>query len=173
MFTQRWEKNGPPTVCTAPTTTHERLPICSLLLPQWILYIPSISEMTVLITGANGRTSRQVIRTLLFTPNCPPLRLLVNSQASLIKLGSTFPQLYRSPHKIFIGDYLDPDTLPPAFDGVSVVFHNGPAFHRLEASMGIAVIDAAMQSGANPHIIFCSILHPMRSKIIDNKAKLT
>jgi uncharacterized protein YbjT (DUF2867 family) len=128
--------------------------------------------MTVLITGANGRTSRQVIRTLLSTSHCPPLRLLVHSQASLAKLGSAFPQLLAAPHKIIIADYLNPDTLSPAFDGVSVVFHNGPAFQPSEALMGIAVIDAAMKHGANPHIVFCSIFHPMRSKIIDNKAKL-
>ena len=136
------------------------------------LYISSLSEMAVLITGANGRTSRQVIRTLLSTPNCPSLRLLVHSRVSLSELGTTFPQLLASPHKIIIADYLKPDTLTPAFDGVSVVFHNGPAFHPSEALMGIAVIDAAMESGSNPHIVFCSILHPMRSKIIDNKAKL-
>ena len=128
--------------------------------------------MTVLITGANGRTSRQVIRTLLSTSDCPPLRLLVHSRISLAKLGSSFPQLLAPPHKIIIADYLKPDTLSPAFDGISVVFHNGPAFHPSEALMGIAVIDAAMECGAHPHIVFCSILHPMRSKIVDNKAKL-
>lgn len=129
--------------------------------------------MTVLITGANGRTSRHVIRTLLSITDCPSLRLLVHSEASLKSLGSTFPQLLTSPHQIVIGDYLRPETLAPAFHGVSVVFHNGPAFHASEATMGIAVIEAALESGTNPHVVFCSILHPMRSKIVDNKAKLT
>lgn len=128
--------------------------------------------MTVLITGANGRTSRQVIHRLLCTSDCPPLRLLVHSEASLAKLGSTFPQALVSPHKIVIGDYLRPDTLSPVFAGVTVVFHNGPAVHPSEALMGIAVIDAAKNSGSNPHIVFCSIFHPMRRKLIDNKAKL-
>jgi uncharacterized protein YbjT (DUF2867 family) len=129
--------------------------------------------MAVLITGANGRTSRHVIGTLLSTTDCPPLRLLVHSGASLEQLGSTFPQLLVSPHQIVIADYLRPETLAPAFHGVSVVFHNGPAFHASEALMGIAVIDAALESGARPHFVFCSVLHPMRSKIIDNRAKLS
>jgi uncharacterized protein YbjT (DUF2867 family) len=128
--------------------------------------------MAVLITGANGRTSRHVIKALLSNPKCPPLRLLVHSQSSLETLGSAFPQLLSSPHSIIIADYLKSSTLTPAFKGISMVFHNGPAFHQSETLMGIAVIDAAKESGANPHVVFCSILHPIRTKLLHHKAKL-
>ncbi|KAF8582168.1 NAD(P)-binding protein [Ramaria rubella] len=128
--------------------------------------------MSVLITGANGRTSRQVIHRLLSSPECPPLRPLVHSQSSQEQLGTTFPQLRASPHKIVIADYLTETTILTAMTGVSVVFHNGPAFHPSEATMGIAVINAAMEAGNNPHIIYCSILHPMRAKLLHHTVKL-
>ena len=158
------------TVCSAPTTAHWRLKGG----PATHSHFPVVlATMSVLITGANGRTSRHVISALLSSTKCPPLRLLVHSQSSQHKLGSTFPQLLSAPHSIIIADYLKPSTLTPAFDGISTVFHNGPAFLKSEVVMGIAVIDAAKESGLNPHVIFCSILHPMRTKLLDHKAKLT
>jgi len=39
--------------------------------------------------------------------------------------------------------------------------------------MGIAVIDAARESSSNPHFVFCSVLQPLRIKLLNHKAKLT
>lgn len=101
------------------------------------------SKISILITGASGRTSGYVLRALLAsqTSAVPELRLLVYSEAAIEKLKAEFPQPQMT--SFVIGDYLEAGTLPPALREVDVVFHNGPAFHPQETAMGIELIDAA------------------------------
>lgn len=87
---------------------------------------------TVLITGGNGRTARQLIDTFLNYPNSPNLRVLVRPQGVEI-LKKAFPLLSSPPHSIVDADYMDEATLIPAFKGVSIVMHNGPSIHQNEA----------------------------------------
>lgn len=86
---------------------------------------------SVLITGGTGRTARQLIDTLLNRPDCPPLRILVRPQG-VEALRESFPLLFSSPHSIFAADYMDEETLNPAFQDVSIVVHNGPNIHQNE-----------------------------------------
>ncbi|KAI0663105.1 NAD(P)-binding protein [Cubamyces menziesii] len=126
---------------------------------------------TILITGASGRTSGFVIRAFLQSEAIPPsdLRLFVRSHEKAKHLKERYPQL---PDTSFaIGDYLEASTLPPALKGVDIVFHNGPAFHSLETAMGIALIDAAKKAGVE-HFVYCSVLFPVLTKLLNHKAKL-
>ncbi|KIJ54053.1 hypothetical protein M422DRAFT_42320 [Sphaerobolus stellatus SS14] len=124
----------------------------------------------VLITGGNGRTARLLIETLLNHPNCPNLRVLVRP-GGYDALKQSFPLLTSSPHEIVLADYMDEPTLAPAFKDVSLVVHNGPSIHQNEAAMAIGVIEAAKSAGVG-HFILCSVLHPMRSKLVTHKLKL-
>lgn len=127
--------------------------------------------MTILITGASGRTSSYVIQALIndtTSTTTKDIRLLVRSESSLEKARLKWPQL--PPSAFVIGDYLDMSTLPPAFKGVDIVFHNGPAFHQQETAMGIAVVDAAKAAGVK-HFIFCSVLFPILDDLWNHKAK--
>lgn len=127
--------------------------------------------MTILITGAAGRTSGYVIKTLLEREGVPPsdLRLLVRSNAALEKVRTKFPQLTSS--SFVIADYLEASTLPPAFKDVDLVFYNGPAFNPFEIAMGIAAIQAARSTSVK-HFVFCSVHHPLLTKLLNHKAKL-
>lgn len=131
------------------------------------------SSHRVLVTGANGRTSRHVVRALLDAPNPPPLRLLVHSGSSISALKSDFSSLASqdSPHEIIVADYLVPSELRPALTGIHTVFYNGPAFASQETAMGIAMIDMAKECGVQ-HFVFCSVLHALRSKMLNHKVKL-
>lgn len=127
--------------------------------------------MTILVTGAAGRTSGFVVRALLQgNPAVQPgdLRLLVRSEDAVSKVQSKHPELARS--SFVIGDYLERSTLGPALQGVDIVFHNGPGFHQLEAAMGIALIDAAKAAGVQ-HFIYCSVLFPVLSKLLNHDVK--
>ncbi|KAI0650086.1 NAD-P-binding protein [Trametes meyenii] len=126
--------------------------------------------MTILITGASGRTSGFVIRALLESKSLSPsdLRLFVRSRDAANKLKAQYGQLTDS--SFAIGDYLEVSTLPPALEGVDVVFHNGPAFHALESAMGIALVDAAKHAGVK-HFVYCSVLFPVITKMLNHKAK--
>ena len=72
---------------------------------------------------------------------------------------------------VVIADYLEQSSLRSALQGVDVIFHNGPAFHAQETAMGIAVIDAAKEAGVK-HFVYCSVLFPLLTKLMNHKAKL-
>ncbi|KAL6303958.1 NAD-P-binding protein [Sparassis latifolia] len=126
--------------------------------------------MTILITGAAGRTSGYVIRAILQVTSFSEshIRLLVHSQDTIQELRAHYPQL--PPSAIVTGDYLEASTLPPVFEGVDVVFYNAPAFHPQETAMGIAVIDAAKAAGVK-HFVYCSVLFPILTKLLNHKVK--
>ncbi|KDQ50577.1 hypothetical protein JAAARDRAFT_41895 [Jaapia argillacea MUCL 33604] len=131
--------------------------------------------MTILISSAGGRTSGYVIQALLSNeggqvPISPDqLKLLVHSEKSIASLKSSFPSL---PDASFvIGDFLEYSTLRRALKGVDVAFHNGPVFHPNETAMGINMINAALEAGVK-HFVFCSVLYPYLSKLLNHKAKL-
>ncbi|KAF8583587.1 NAD(P)-binding protein [Ramaria rubella] len=125
---------------------------------------------SVLITGGNGRTARHLVEMFLNHPSCPNLRVLVR-HGGVDSLQKAFPLLTQTPHAIVVADYMDEATLTPVFRDVSVVIHNGPSVHQNEAVMAMSVIDAAKNAGVG-HFLLCSVLHPMRSKLITHKLKL-
>lgn len=124
----------------------------------------------ILVTGAAGRTSGYVLRALLASGAVKPeqLRLLVRSEESVQKVQQAHAELPRS--AFVVGDYLQKDTLAPALRGVDVVFHNPPAFHPLESAMGIALIEASKAAGVK-HFVFCSVLFPVLSKLLNHDCK--
>ncbi|KAJ3009159.1 hypothetical protein NUW54_g2883 [Trametes sanguinea] len=65
-----------------------------------------------------------------------------------------------------------PSSASSPFDQPSadIVFHNGPGFHALETAMGIALIDAAKKAGVK-HFVYCSVLFPVLTKLLNHKAK--
>ncbi|KZT71796.1 NAD(P)-binding protein [Daedalea quercina L-15889] len=124
--------------------------------------------MTILITGASGRTSGYVIEALLASSPTSDLRLLVRSEVAIQKLTAKYPGL--KPANFAIGDLLEPSTIGPAVAGIDVIFHNGPSFIPNETAMGIALIEAAKAAGVK-HFVFCSVLHPILTKLLNHKAK--
>ena len=125
----------------------------------------------ILVTGAAGRTSGYVINALLASPGFKPenLRLLVRREDAVKKLQEKHPQLPAA--SFVIADYLEHSTLGPALQGVDVVFHNAPAMHQLETAMGISLIDAAKEAGVK-HFVYCSVLLPLLSKLLNHAVKL-
>lgn len=123
--------------------------------------------MTILITGAAGRTSGFVLNALLQSGHSD-LRLFVRSDSAIQKLQSRYPQLPRS--AFAVGDYLEASTLSPALQGIDVVFHNAPAFHPNEMAMGVALVEAAKQAGVQ-HFVYCSVLFPILTKMLHHKVK--
>lgn len=122
----------------------------------------------VLVTGASGRTSGYVIRALLNSASPPDLRLFVRSEAAIKNLTSQDPRLKAA--KFAIGDFLEESTLPPAVQGVDVIFHNAPALHPNETAMGIALIESAKAAGVK-HFVYCSVIHPQLTKLLNHKVK--
>jgi uncharacterized protein YbjT (DUF2867 family) len=116
----------------------------------------------ILITSANGKTERHLIRRL--SGKGKPVRALDISKesAQLKALGAD---------EIVIGDMLDRSVLQRSMKGVSTMIQIGPPFHPKETEMGKAVIDAAAEAKIE-HFIYFSVTHPQISALINHRAKL-
>ena len=133
------------------------------------MLIAHAQAMTILITAASGRTSGFVLAALL-AHGVPAgdVRLMVRSEDAIKKVQAA----HALPRSSFVvADFLEASTLGPALAGVDVVFHNAPGFHALETAMGIALIDAAKKAGVK-HFVYCSVLFPVLTKLLNHKAKL-
>lgn len=150
--------------------------------PRALSSIPAVSECLsdasylrvttmapILLVTSTSRVCRQLISTLLSLPDCPAIRVITRSN---VKIQETFPLPLRSaPHSIIVSDHFQGQAFEAAFQGVSIVFHNGSAIHALEKAMSLAVIDMAKECGVK-HFVFCSVFDPVRTKILTHQIKL-
>ena len=125
-------------------------------------------QQTILVTGAPGRTSSYVVRALLEQVNPFYIRLLAHSPASAEVIRTSFPSIPE--RNIFVGDYFDNEALAKALQGVQIVFHNGPAFHPLEAAMGISLIEAAKKAEVKT-FVYCSVLFSVLRRLENHDCK--
>jgi uncharacterized protein YbjT (DUF2867 family) len=69
-----------------------------------------------------------------------------------------------------VGDLLNVDDIAHAMTGVTTVFHVGPPLSVYEPHIGVLVIKAAAKAGVK-HFIYSSVLHPIRSKLLNHDVK--
>lgn len=123
--------------------------------------------MATLICGATGRTASFVIDALLKAGHVR-LRLLVRKPESI----ETLKKKYTSDKiEYALGDFLDEKSMVAAMKGIDIVFYNSPPIHPLETAMGISVVRAAKEAHVK-HFIYASVIHPIRSKLLNHKAKV-
>lgn len=118
---------------------------------------------TLLLTSANGRTGRAVLRSM--AANGIPVRALIRdpAQASgLALLGAT---------ETIVGDLMDANSLRPAAAGVSAVLHIGPPMHPEEFAITRSLVDIASEVGVE-HFIYYSVMHPVSRAIRHHRLKL-
>jgi uncharacterized protein YbjT (DUF2867 family) len=122
---------------------------------------------TILLTLANGKQCRHLIPALLARPETT-VRAFVHSKESGDNLLTTF----RNPPnlEIYIGDLLNPSDITYAVKNVQTVFHVGPPMSIHESHIGTLVIQAAQKGGVT-HFIYSSVLHPIRSKLLNHDVK--
>jgi uncharacterized protein YbjT (DUF2867 family) len=124
--------------------------------------------MTIVIVGASGRTSSVVLKALHASTSLP-IRAVVRSEHAVDSVKAAHhPPLT---DVVAVGDYLNTTKLDAALQGARVVWYNAHAFVANTASSAISVIDAAIRAGAE-HFVFCSVLHPLLTKLINHKEKL-
>lgn len=67
----------------------------------------------------------------------------------LLALGAT---------EVFVGDISDPKVYAKALEGCSTVYHICPGAHPREFELGVAMIEAAKETGVQ-HVVFSSVMH--------------
>ena len=116
----------------------------------------------ILVTAANGRTGRSVVRALSRAGHRVRAFDIATDVERLIDAGAA---------EALVGDLLDPGSLRQAVADVRVVVHIGPPMHPREAEMGHAVVSAARQAGVE-HFVQFSVTHPQLEPLLNHQAKL-
>lgn len=120
-------------------------------------------EKTVLITGANGRTGREVIRALAAAGVQPRGFIRRNEQQqSLMERGAV---------ACSVGDLADASSLHEALAGCDALVHIGPPMHPREVEF-VANAIAAAQANGIAHFIYYSVMHPLRREVRHHRLKL-
>ncbi|MCI3273536.1 SDR family oxidoreductase [Streptomyces cylindrosporus] len=119
--------------------------------------------MKALMVGATGRNAGAVLPELVARG--------VTARALVRDAARADVALRRGAAETVVGDLADPDSLPPAVDGVDGVFHIGPAFAPDEAAMGVAMVEAARTAGVRK-FVFSGVIHPSISALGNHTTKL-
>lgn len=118
--------------------------------------------MKVLMVGATGKYASLIIPEL--KQRGVTICALVRNES---KSGAARQQ---GVDETVIGNLNDPNSLRAAADGVDGVFHINPAFAPDEATMGVAMVEAAKAAGVRK-FVFSGVIHPSLSKMTNHAAK--
>lgn len=118
---------------------------------------------TVLLTAANGRTGRTVLRAL----QAQGLKVRV-----FIRDENQWPALQAMGAAQFaVGDMLDPASIEAAISGCHKVVHIGPPMHAAEKTITEHFINAAKANGLE-QFVYYSVMHPLRRGVRHHSLKL-
>jgi uncharacterized protein YbjT (DUF2867 family) len=101
----------------------------------------------ILVTGATGNVGNSLLDNLDNTDS--ELRALVRGESKARSLGKRNVE-------VVSGDFLEPQTLGPALEGVNALFLLTP-IHPQQVSQAANVIDAARESGNDPLVVRLSV----------------
>ena len=105
------------------------------------------NTQTILITGATGKVGSALLDNLGNAAS--NLRALARDESKAQSLGERGVE-------VVLGDFLKPETLGPALEGVSTVFLLTP-IHPQQITQATNVIEAARDSGNDPRIVRVSV----------------
>ena len=116
----------------------------------------------ILLTGAGGKTGRNLVRVLSKVNNVCAFAYREEYVPVLESLGA---------EKVLIGDMRDESAIHSAMQGVRSVYHICPNMDPDEEEIGKLVIDAARVAGVE-HLVYHSVLHPQTEKMHHHWSKL-
>lgn len=117
----------------------------------------------ILITGASGKTGREIIRKL--ANHNARVRAFVHNPkqvTDMLQLGAT---------EVVVGNILNPADLTKAFSGINSVYAICPNMHPEEVQIGLNLIRAAQKEGVK-RFVFHSVLRPQISDMPHHWSKL-
>lgn len=119
--------------------------------------------MRVLVTSANGRTGRPVVKSLAAQEI--EVRAFIrnsNQEDELKQIGAV---------ECVVGDFENEDSLMGAFRGCDKVVHIGPPMHPKEIEISESIIRCAQAHNLD-HLIYYSVMHPLRRDVRHHRLKL-
>lgn len=118
---------------------------------------------TLLLTGANGRTGRAILQSMVRSRI--PVRAFIRDsaqEAELLSLGAS---------ECVVGDMEDAASIARAVSGVKKILHIGPPMHPDEVAITQRFIDAGKAERIE-HFIYYSVMHPLRREVRHHRLKL-
>ncbi|EME38095.1 hypothetical protein DOTSEDRAFT_181917 [Dothistroma septosporum NZE10] len=126
----------------------------------------------VLITAASGKQASALLPHLYGKWERLRLRLQCISDSSAARLREQYPNA-----EVVQSGFADLFSARKLLDGVSVCFLITPGFHPREAQHGMNMVDAALESyhstGDFKHMVFSSVLHPIKTAMANHDNKRT
>jgi uncharacterized protein YbjT (DUF2867 family) len=116
----------------------------------------------ILVTSANGRTGRSVVRALVAKGH----------RVRAFDINPGVEQLADTAVEPVVGDMLEPGRCAEALAGVRAVIHIGPPMHPREAEMGHSVVLGARRAQVE-HFVQFSVTHPQLEPLLNHQAKLS
>ena len=117
----------------------------------------------ILITGANGKTGRAIIKALLSKGE--QIRALVHKAEQIQEIKSLGDM------EVVVGDMMDQKAVDEAFIGISTVYHICSAVNPQEVEIGQIAINAAGKAGVD-HFVYHSVLHSVLQDMPHHQKKL-
>lgn len=119
--------------------------------------------MTILLTAANGKTGRAVLKAL--AKRGADVKVFLRDEAqwpALNELGAT---------SFAVGDMEDAATIDAAMESCNGIIHIGPPMHPNEVEITRRFINAA-KSHALSRFVYYSVMHPLRRAVRHHRLKL-
>jgi len=118
---------------------------------------------TILLTAANGRTGRPVLRAL--KAKGLTVKVFIRNEAQWPELQALGADAFA------LGDMDDAASIEDAMQGCEKLVHIGPPMHPDEKAITERFIAAARQAGLK-HFIYYSVMHPLRREVRHHRLKL-
>jgi uncharacterized protein YbjT (DUF2867 family) len=119
--------------------------------------------MTILITGAAGKTGRAILHALAGRG--------VQSTALVHRQQQADDLRQAGADRVVLGDMADPDALAEAMRSARTVYHICPNVSPDEVALGQQVIESA-RAGGIEHFVYHSVLHPQTEAMPHHWGKL-
>lgn len=122
-----------------------------------------MTDKILLLTGANGRTGRAIIKAMA----AKDIRVRafirdMSQEAELKKLGAA---------ECVLGDLREAETIKAAVHGAHKLLHIGPPMHPEEVGITERLLAAANEAQLE-HFIYYSVMHPVRRDVRHHRLKL-
>ena len=119
--------------------------------------------MTTLLTAANGKTGRAVLKALANAG--AETKVFIRDE----RQWPALQQLGAASHAL--GDMEDASTINAAMPGCEAVIHIGPPMHPNEVEITSRFIDAGLAHGVS-RFVYYSVMHPLRRAVRHHRLKL-
>ena len=119
--------------------------------------------MTTLLTAANGRTGRAVLKALAATG--ADVKVLIRDE----RQWPALQELGAASHAV--GDMEEASTIDAAMASCDKIIHIGPPMHPNEVEITSRFIESAKAHGL-PRFVYYSVMHPLRRAVRHHRLKL-